>query len=150
MKILKMVALAALLALPAYAADAPLLSGSRASVAVQGGLALESEEWGGVAALSPAYSLGPTVAVIAPVRYGFENEEWGFEPKLSVVVLPGQFEVALQAGYAFSNVDQGFAGASLTVPLGGSRFALSFPARYGFKSEDTRLEAKLSFLAGGK
>lgn len=163
MKSMLIVALLLLLVVPlAHAEDAPALSGKRASLALQAGGAWQSdgdgdtdpEAFTGVVALVPAYSLGSTAAIVAPVRYGLADELLSFEPRGSIVVLQGRTEVALQAGFAFFNdkaeeQSEPFVCASTTIALGG-KWALSFPAWYGTTSQQGRLEAKLSFLAGGQ
>lgn len=153
----------------ARAADAPLLSWERCSLALQGGGAWYS---GGADGFTPAhasdlvlaavsaYSLGTAVAVLAPVRLGCNSGVLSFEPGLALALNPGAAtRVGLEAGYRWAEDTgdggdvaekaEGYVGASIVKPLARG-FALAFPARYGLTSQQTRIEAKLSWLAGGK
>lgn len=158
-----------LLTAAAFASDAPLLSGERLSCSLQVGFGWNTDSDGdfppecdneSVAALSPAYSLGSLLSLIAPVRIGVRSQALHFDPGVSVLMLdePG-FQLLARATYSVRRdldndhgmeAKEGLAvGASAIVPFA-NRWAVALPASVQLDTGQTAVDVRLSCGLTGK
>lgn len=148
-----------LTATAALARDVPLASNERFSLGLQAGAGWPKDAAvEGVAFAMPAYNLGTTPSLVAPLRYGFGQKLTSLEPSLSVLLKASEFgNVFARAGYGVYwkdgvRSDEPVAGVSFVKPLGLTRFGLTSAATYRTRSKDTTFDVRLGWLAieGGK